>query len=324
MNTCSLSASDRLGNSRLDSNNPLKAAPTPAAILRRSPGTPPLFLLLLLLLSTLMTACTNSMLASARTDIAAGHYGQAHDQLEAALQNPALSARDRLEAKDDLCEIETNAGAPSYSLMRQRQTCADAAREPGSSSGERLAKINAEIGAQYKSEFERSLAAGNLGNAVAAVRGYERVEPGDTQTIAHMNHRLWAAVDHQDQKIARHKKGHVHLALEALDDDYPGLQRMNQRAFKRWVGKGISPSGAPMVSAIAITGHTLELKVPDNNLKQSALAPQKFAQINDAFSVWCQCDGATHVASDSTGLPVYLARFNPSMARSEVLVLPWR
>jgi hypothetical protein len=79
-----------------------------------------------------------------------------------------------------------------------------------------------------------------------------------------------------------------------------------------------------MLSAIAITGHTLELKVSDDNLKQSALAPQSFARINDAFSVWCQCEGATHVASDSTGLPVYLARLNPSMARSEVLVLPWR
>ena len=64
--------------------------------------------------------------------------------------------------------------------------------------------------------------------------------------------------------------------------------------------------------------------MPDSNLEQSALSPEKFAQINDAFSVWCQCDGATHVASGGTGLPVYLARLNPVMARSEVLVLPWR
>ena len=139
-----------------------------------------------------------------------------------------------------------------------------------------------------------------------------------------MDRRLWVAVDHQDQRLDRRKKGHVHQALAVLDDDYPGLQGMNQRAFKRWIGKDTSPAGVPMLSAIAITGHTLELKVSDDNLKQSALAPQSFARINDAFSVWCQCEGATHVASDSTGLPVYLARLNPSMARSEVLVLPWR
>jgi len=99
---------------------------------------------------------------------------------------------------------------------------------------------------------------------------------------------------------------------------------MNQRAFKRWIGKDTSDAGVPMLSGIAINGHTLELKVPDDNLKQSELSPEKFARINDAFSVWCQCDGATHVASDSTGLPVYLARLNPAMDRSEVLVLPWR
>ena len=64
--------------------------------------------------------------------------------------------------------------------------------------------------------------------------------------------------------------------------------------------------------------------MPESNLDQSTLSPQKFAQINDAFSVWCYCDGATHVASDTTGLPVYLARLNPAVSRSEVLVLPRR
>jgi hypothetical protein len=99
---------------------------------------------------------------------------------------------------------------------------------------------------------------------------------------------------------------------------------MNQRAFEGWIGKDTSAAGVPMLSGIAISGHTLELKVPDRNLSQSALAPQKFAQLNDAFSVWCRCDGATHVASDTTGFPVYLARLNPAVSRSEVLVLPQR
>jgi hypothetical protein len=275
-------------------------------------------------LAPVLTACTNAMVTSAQNSMAAGNYTQAHQELEAALQNPSLSASDRRQIKDDLCTVEVNTGAPTYSLMRQHQTCAEAAREPGSSSGERLAKIDAALGAQYEAEFDRALAAGDIGNAVAAVRGYERIAPTDTQKVALMDRRLWVAVDRQDQRLDRRKKGHVHQALAVLDDDYPGLQGMNQRAFKRWIGKDTSPAGVPMLSAIAITGHTLELKVSDDNLKQSALAPQSFARINDAFSVWCQCEGATHVASDSTGLPVYLARLNPSMARSEVLVLPWR
>jgi hypothetical protein len=68
----------------------------------------------------------------------------------------------------------------------------------------------------------------------------------------------------------------------------------------------------------------LELKVPDSNLSQSALSPQKFAQINDAFSVWCKCGGATHVASDPNGFPIYVARLNTVVSRSEVLALPQR
>jgi hypothetical protein len=279
---------------------------------------------LLLAIAPLTTACTNAMLSSARTTMAAGNYAQAHQELESALHDPSLKAGERREVKDDLCAAEVGLGAPTYSLWRQHQTCADAAREPGSASAERLAKINAALGQQYEAQLDRALRAGDIGGAVAALRGYERIAPNDSATIARFEHRLWLVVDGRDQSLGRHQKRHVRKALASLDGNYPGLQLMNQRAFKRWVGRDTAPAGVPMVSTIAISGHTLELKVPDDNLKQSALSPEKFARINDAFSVWCQCDGATHVASEPSGLPVYLARFNPQMARSEVLVLPWR
>jgi hypothetical protein len=271
-----------------------------------------------------MAACTNAMLSSARTSIAAGNYTQAHQQLEAALRDPSLKPAERREVNDDLCTVEVEAGAPAYSLLRQHQTCAEAAREPGSSSGERLAKVDAALGAQYEADFDRALRGGDIAGAAAAVRDYERIAPNDTQTLARMDRRLWVTIDSRDQSLGKRGKRHIHQVLAVLSEDYPGLHLMNQRAFKRWIGKDTSASGVPMLSAIAISGHTLDLKVPDGNLKQSELGPEKFARINDAFSVWCQCDGATHVASDSTGLPVYLARLNPSMARSEVLVLPWR
>jgi hypothetical protein len=279
---------------------------------------------LLSCLAPVAAACTNAMLTSARTSMAAGHYAQAHEELETALANPSLKASERREVKDDLCALEVEVGAPTYSLPRQHQTCVDAVREPGSSSAQRLAKIDAELGQQYEAQFDQGLHAGDIGAAVAALRGYERTVPNDTAKIARLEHRLWVVVDRQDQGLGRRQKRQVHRALALLSEDYPGLQLMNQRSFKRWIGKDTTAAGIPMLSQIAITGHTLELKAPDDNLKQSALSPQKFARINDAFSVWCQCDGATHVASDSTGLPVYLARLNPVMDRSEVLVLPWR
>jgi hypothetical protein len=277
---------------------------------------------LLAALAPILSACTNQMLSSARTSLAAGNDAEAHEELEAALANPSLPPEQRREVKDDLCTTEVNIGPPTYPLARQRQTCADAAREPGSSSQERLAKLDAAIGQQYEAKFDRATRAGDIGGAVAALRGFERTVPNDTATIARLERRLWVMVDREDR--TRQKKKTVHRALTALDADYPGLQLMSQRAFKRWIGKDTAAEGVPMLSAIAISGHTLELKVSDDNLKQSALGPQKFARINDAFSVWCQCDGATHVASDSSGLPVYLARLNPLMERSEVLVLPWR
>jgi hypothetical protein len=276
---------------------------------------------LLTALAPILSACTNTILSSARTSMAAGNYAQAHQELETALANPSLKPEERREVKDDLCATEVEIGAPTYPLPRQRQTCADAAREPGSSSGQRLAQIEATIGQQYEAEFDRAVRAGDIGGAVAALRRYEQAVPGETANSRRMERRLWVMVDREDR--GRRKKSSVHQALAALDADYPGLHLMSQRAFKRWIGKDTTAEGVPMLSAIAISGHTLELKVPDSNLKQSALGPQKFARINDAFSVWCQCDGATHVASDSSGLPVYLARLNPLMARSEVLVLPW-
>lgn len=272
----------------------------------------------------LFTGCTNAMLASARGDLMAKDYAQAHQDLEAALQNPSLRPAERREASDDLCEAEFVIGAPIYSLLRQHQTCAKAALEPGSVSGERLAEIEAAIRQEKEAEVADALKSGDIASAVAAVRAYESVAPEDARTLAQWNQRIWSAVDRQDRRMGKHRKIRVHQTLAALKQDYPRLHLMNQHAFERWVGKNIANAGTPIPSQIRISGHTLELRLPDGDLQLSALGPEKFAHINDAFSVWCQCDGDTHVASSGIGLPVYLAWLNPSMARSEVLVLPWR
>lgn len=298
----------------LSSSTPARAGVTPLSLLVAA--------ISLALLAPLLSGCTDTMLASARSSIAAGNYAQAHQDLEAALRNPSLGAAQRREVKDDLCATEVEIGAPTYSLWRQQRTCAEAAGEPGSSSGERLAKIDQDLRQQEEAQFQRSLHDGDIGQAVASLQGYAKIAPGDRQNIAAMEKRLWAVVDRRDQVARRHRKKVIRQVLVVLDDDYPGLHAMNQRAFKSWIGRDTSPAGVPMLSAIAITGHTLELTVPHDNLKQSAIAPETFARINDAFSVWCQCDGATHVAVDSNGLPVYLARINLLMSRSEVLVLP--
>jgi hypothetical protein len=189
---------------------------------------------------------------------------------------------------------------------------------------EHAPKVDAALRQKYEADIEQSLKVGDVGGAVEALRRYQQIDPEDKSNIARWKAQVWSAVAAQDQGIDRHQKKAIHRTLAALREDYPDLRAMNQRAFEGWIGKDTSAAGVPMLSGIAISGHTLELKVPDRNLSQSALAPQKFAQLNDAFSVWCRCDGATHVASDTTGFPVYLARLNPAVSRSEVLVLPQR
>src|SRR5690348_10346619 len=52
---------------------------------------------LLLAIAPLATACTNAMLSSARTSMAAGNYAQAHQELESALHEPSLKAGERRE-----------------------------------------------------------------------------------------------------------------------------------------------------------------------------------------------------------------------------------
>lgn len=272
-----------------------------------------------------LTGCASTTLASARANMAAGQYAAAHQDLESALQNPAaLHWGEHREVMDDLCTTEVQIGAPTYSLLRQHQTCMEAAKEPGSISGDRLSQLDATIRQEHAVEIDSALKSGDMAGAVGALLVYQKIEPNDRAGIARWNQEIWSLVDRQDREAAKGKRASIGQALAVLGSYYRSVRSMSQSAFKRWLGKDTSTSGESMLSGIEIKGKTLKLTVPNRNLPDSALSPQKFAQINDAFSVWCRCDGATHVASDDTGLPVYLAHINLLTARSEVLALPWR
>src|SRR5262249_31201097 len=147
---------------------------------------------------------------------------------------------ERREASDDLCMTEFVVGAPTYSLLRQHQTCARAAAEPGSESGERLAKIDAAIRQEQETEMDQALKAGDVASAVAALRAYEQIAPCDSKTLAQWNQRIWSVVDREDRQIGKHHKTRLHQTLVMLKQDYPQLHLMNQHAFKRWVGKDIA------------------------------------------------------------------------------------
>jgi hypothetical protein len=160
-----------------------------------------------------------------------------------------------------------------------------------STGAEHVVKVDTALRQKYQAEIEQSLKAGDVAEAVEALRRYQQIDPEDQTNIARWNQQIWSTVAKQDEGLERRQKKAIHRTLVVLREDYPHLPAMNQSAFKRWIGKDTSSAGVPMLSGIAITGHTLKLKVPERNLSQSALSPQKFAQINDAFSVCADATG---------------------------------
>ena len=77
-----------------------------------------------------------------RSELGAGQYVQAHQDLVLAAQHSSdLSAVERREVKDDLCLTESLIGPASYPLPAQERVCAQALGEPGSVSGPNLARI---------------------------------------------------------------------------------------------------------------------------------------------------------------------------------------
>src|ERR1700722_6738678 len=87
-----------------------------------------------------LIGCAPSALTSARTQISAGNYAAARQQLVAlSAHENDLSAAERRELKDDLCLSDFMIGRPT---TEQRSVCADAMKEPGSQSAPIVAKID--------------------------------------------------------------------------------------------------------------------------------------------------------------------------------------
>jgi hypothetical protein len=274
-------------------------------------------------LVSLIAGCAPSALTSARSQIAAGNYAAAHQQLVAlsAHQND-LSASERRELKDDLCLSDFMLGRPSFTFAEQRRVCAEAMKEPGSQSDTIMARIDEAARLKDAKEVEAALAARDLAGAERSATDYQNLPGADPALLARWSKQIWAMADEQVFADASARKHSLGITISELRKSYPKVHHMNDADFTQWVVKTATVAGTPLASRFEMKKSKLILSVDDANLQLAALSIDKLAAINDAMAARCGCDARTDVAVIETGFPAYIIRLDPETRMSEVMILP--
>lgn len=274
-------------------------------------------------LASLLVGCAPSALTSARSQIAAGNYAAARQQLVglSAHEND-LSASERREVKDDLCLSDFMLGRPSFTPAEQRSVCADAMKEPGSQSATIIARIDEAARRKDAQEVEAALAAHDLAGAERAATDYQSLPGADPALLARWSKQIWALADEQVFADANAKKRSLGTTISELRKSHPNVHGTNDGEFTRWVVKASTVSGTAIASRVEMKKSTLKLSVDDANLQLAALSLDKLAAINDAMAARCGCDARTDVAVIETGFPAYVIMLDPETRMSEVMILP--
>jgi hypothetical protein len=275
------------------------------------------------MLASIMAGCAPSALSTARSQIAAGNYAAAHQQLMTlSAHESALSASERREVKDDLCLSDFMLGRPAFTLAEQRSVCAAAMKEPGSQSASIMAKIDDAARVKDAKEVENALEEHDLARAERAATAYQKLAGADPELVAKWSKQIWALADEQVFADASAKKKSLGATISDLRKNYPNVHGMSDAEFTRWIVKTSTVSGTALVSRVEMTKSTLILSVDDANLQLAALSIDKLAAINDAMAARCGCDAHTDVAVIGTGFPAYVIRLDPETRMSEVMILP--
>jgi hypothetical protein len=273
-----------------------------------------------LITSGALAGCASAPLREARSELAAGRYADAHQQLLAAREESGLSARRQREIDKDLCLTEFKLGAPSYPLTEQYSACTQATREGASESADLAAKILTEQRTALVATINKAITDGQLGEAEDGIARYRAVTGADPKVIAGWSQRLWLIVKRHDAAAAASHRTLAPMIAEATRH-YPKVQAMNDRAFRRWVERNLTVEGAPLMDVARLDNHTLTLRMPEDRLSATALNLDRLVNVNDGMVARCGCAGRTNVAMRTTDLPAYLVRIDPRTRESEVLVL---
>jgi hypothetical protein len=268
-----------------------------------------------------LSACAPSALSAARSQIAAGNYPAARQELVALSSRTDLSASERREVKDDLCQCDFMIGRPAYTLAEQRGVCIDASKEPGSQSNLIIAQIDEAERRKDADEVEAALSAHDLADAERAATDYQRSPGGDPATVARWSKQIWTLADAQVFAETSRKHSLAPAIAEARKKHH-NVVKMGKTQFIRWVVETATVSGTPLVVSVDLKDSTLKLFIGDANLQLAALSLDRLATINDGMAARCGCDARTNVAVAETGFPAYFIRLDPETRMSEVMILP--
>ncbi len=270
-----------------------------------------------------LSGCAPSALTAARSQIAAGNYPAARQELVAlSAHGNDFSASERREVKDDLCLCDFMIGRPTFTLAEQRGVCADAAKEPDSQSSSIIARIDEAARHKDADEVEAALSDQDLADAERAATDYQSLPGGDPATVARWSKQIWTLADAQVFADSSARKRSLAAAISEVRTNHRDVEAMDKSQFTRWVVKTATVSGTAVAASVEIKDSTLKLSVDDANLQLAALSLDKLAAINDAMAARCGCDARTNVAVTETGFPAYFIRLDPETRMSEVMILP--
>jgi|SRR5208282_4260170 len=270
-----------------------------------------------------LSGCAPSALTAARSQIAAGNYPAARQELVALTAHGGdLSASERREVKDDVCLCDFMIGRPTFTLAEQRGVCADAAKEPGSQSSSIIARIDDAARRKDADEVEAALSDQDLADAERAATDYQSLPGADPATVARWSKQIWTLADAQVFADSTAKKRSLDAAISEVRKNHRDVQKMDKGQFARWIVETATVSGTAIAASVEVKDSTLKLSVDDANLHLAALSLDKLTAINDAMAARCGCDARTYVAVTETGFPAYFIRLDPETRMSEVMILP--
>jgi hypothetical protein len=269
-----------------------------------------------------LAACAPSALSSARSQISAGNYPAARQELVALSSRTDLNPNERREVMDDLCLCDFMIGRPTYSLAEQRGVCANAMKEPGSQSESIVAQIDSAQRHRDEDEVKAALATHDLADAERAATDYQRLPGADSVMVAQWSKEIWTLANQQVFADSGAKKHSLGAAVAAARKSHPKVAKMDKDQFARWVEKTMTVSGTPLANTIQVSDTTVTVSVSEANFHIAALSLDRFSTINDAMVARCGCDARTNVAVAETGFPAYFIRLDPETRMSEVMILP--
>lgn len=269
-----------------------------------------------------LSGCAPSALSSARSQIAAGNYPAARQELVALSANSDLHESERREVKDDVCLCDFMIGRPTYTLSEQRRVCSDAAKDPDSQSSSIIARIDDAARRKDAQEVEAALAAHDLADAERAATDYQSLPDADPAIVARWSKQIWMLADAQVFADTNAKKHSLDAAISEARKNHRDVQKMDKGQFTQWVVKTTTVSGIAFASGVEVRDSTVKLSVDDANLQLAALSLDRLATVNDAMAARCGCDARTNVAVAETGFPAYFIRLDPETRMSEVMILP--